>query len=475
MNQPVVIFGGGLGGIAAAVRLAGQSVPVTLIETRRRLGGRATSHVDPASGQLIDNCQHILLGCCTNLVDLYNRLDVPDRIAWHDKLYFADKQGHRDILSGAPLPAPAHLLPALLRMGCLSRSDKQAICRGMFSLIRTGRRGRADWTDHSFARWLEVHRQPRAAIDRFWELIIISACNQTAAECSAAYALQVFQDAFAASRSGYQMGVPNVPLGQLYEQAVAVIERAGGAVLLGESVRALGFDGRRVTSVTTDQRTITAETFISALPFDRLLKVAQRQLIEADNRLINLDQLVYSPIIGIHLWFKQAVLKQPHLIFVDSPLQWVFRRSDPTPWFESAGGSAANGHPDAPTPPQHLHGVVSAGHRWVDQPRDRIIDMALDELGAYVDADCRACLDRAMIIKERRATFSPAPGVDAYRPETTGAVANLLLAGDYCDTGWPATMEGAVRSGYAAAGALLGRDLLQPDQTPALLYRLLSR
>lgn len=467
-GRSVLVLGGGLAGIAAAVRLAEAGRAVTLVETRKRLGGRATSFVDRQTGGHLDNCQHVLLGCCTNLVDLYRRLGVEDRIAWHDELHFVDKQGHHDVLRAGDAPAPVHLSAAMLRFGTLSWRAKLAIGRAMLAIMRAGADGRARAAGRSFADWLAEQRQPREAIDRFWAVIVISACNQTPERLSAAYALQVFQEGFLAHRRAFVMGVSTVPLVELYDRAATVIEQRGGRVLLGASVERLDFDGERVTGVQLSRGDrLEADLVISALPFDRLAKVAPEELIHADPRLAQLASIEVSPIIGIHLWYDRPVTDLPHLIFVDSPLQWVFRKDD------SAFGASEPRVGEAPAA-TYLHGVISAADDWVGRSADEILDMAHRELAAYAPAAAEARLLRGQVVKEKRATFSAVPGVDALRPETTGPVANLLLAGDWVNTGWPATMEGATRSGYAAAGEVLGRSLLVPDLTPSELYRMLA-
>ncbi len=450
-------MGGGLAGIAAAVRLAERGVRVTLLETRKRLGGRATSHIDPRTGEKIDNCQHVLLGCCTNLIDLYRRMGVDDRIAWHRRLHFADKQGHRDVLEGDDLPAPLHTAESLWRFGCLSFTEKLAISRAMPAIIRLGRSGRDALDERTFADWLVEHRQPPGAVEKFWAVITISALNETPDRASAAYALQVFQEGFLAHRDAYVMGVSAVPLVDLYDPAERVVEAAGGEVRFGAAARELQHDGRRITGVQlASGETIAADRYVSAMPFDRLDRVIDDELRPADPRLRSLREFDVSPIIGIHLWYDRPVLRLPHLIFVDSPLQWVFNH----------GGEAGG---------QHLHGVISAAREWEDRPSDEIVEIARRELDRYLPATRSAELLRGRAIKEKRATFSVRPGLDRIRPGPTGAVENLLLAGDWCATGWPATMEGAVRSGYAAAGAMLGEDLRASDLPRCELYRLIAR
>lgn len=470
-------MGGGVAGIAAALRLAEHGLAVTLLETRQVLGGRATSFNDPRTHTPLDNCQHVLLGCCTNLLDLYRRLGVADRITWAQRLHFVDKQGRVDVLAANDLPAPLHLSASMLGFKTLGWSEKIAIGRAMTKIWRMGKTGRRQCDDMTFAQWLHQQKQPPRAIERFWSVIAISACNLSVDRLGAEPALQVFQEGFLAHRRAYEMGVSDVPLARLYDRAAPIIEQSGGRVVLGASVRGIEFDGQHITGVrTADGALHTADHYISALPFDRLAAVAPENLVAADARLQSLDRFKVSPILGIHLWFSRPVTDRPHLIFVDSPLQWIFNKGC-GPWAVGLGQEEREpetGHGE-PATAQYLHAVVSAADEWVGLPGERIVELALEELAAYCPAVKDTPLVRGRAIKEKRATFAAEPGIAAYRPEARGAVGNLLLAGDWCATGWPSTMEGAARSGYAAAGAVLDRDLLIEDLPFSPLYRWLSK
>lgn len=508
-QQPtrVAIIGGGLAGVAAAVQLAEQGLAVTLVETRKRLGGRAGSFVDPANGQTLDNCQHVLMGCCTNLIDLYHKLGVHDAIQWHRKLFFTgpaavnallanradtERPWIVDQLEADDLPAPMHMTAALMRFRTLSWTEKVAVSRGMLAIMRLGKDGRKQWRDVSFLDWLDEHHQPTGAVEKFWSVIIISALNELPARVSAAYAMQVFQEGFLANENAYVMGLSTVPLGRLYDPAKQVIEQAGGQVLLGSGAEQFVYEpgdfehhptpgvSRAAAMQLSDGSLLHADQFISAVPFDRLEKLCSPEMAKHDERLRRLDRLTVSPIIGIHLWFDapappppesggkpcsgEAFMAQPHLILTQSPLQWLFNKgvSREGQW---------RGH--------HLHGVVSAAHDLVDWPAERIIDLALAEVRKAVPASRCATLLHARVVKEKRATFSIKPGVDRLRPTAMGAIENLYLAGDWCDTGWPATMEGAVRSGYLAARAVLNRigceaPALAADLADAPLYQFVA-
>ncbi|MCE9588959.1 MAG: hydroxysqualene dehydroxylase HpnE [Planctomycetes bacterium] len=467
----VAVVGGGLAGIAAAVRLAEHGLRVTLIETRQRLGGRATSFVDPATRQVLDNCQHVLLGCCTNLLDLYGRLGVRERIAWHRKLYFLDAAGNLDTLEADDLPAPLHMTRGLMAFRSLTLGEKIAISRGMLAMMRISPAQRDALNAVSFRQWLDDHGQPEGAIEKFWANIVISAINELPERMGANHAIHVFQDGFLANEEAYVMGLPAVPLVELYDAAETVLRRAGGEMLLSTSALGFTFDGGRVTGLRVDGgRVITADAFVSAVPFDRLAKLCDASMPHADARLRRLDEFGVSPIIGIHLVFESdpahPVMSLPHLILTQSPLQWIFNKG-----------------PDGQSGGQHLHGVISAAHSLVDQPADALTEMAVREVRRALGGPAKgARLLHARVVKEKRATFSARPGLDAIRPTAHGAIPNLYLAGDWCKTGWPATMEGAARSGYLAAAALL-EDLapadpvtaLVPDLPAGTLYRTIAR
>lgn len=475
--RSVVVLGGGLAGIAAAVRLAQRGCSVTLIETRLRLGGRATSFTDPTTGHTLDNCQHVLLGCCTNLLDLYTHLGVRDLIDWHPRLYFADGSGRIDTMEADDLPAPLHMAASLLAFQTLTLREKFAIARGMAAILRMGASGRRALHGLSLSQWLQSVGQPAGAIEKFWVPVAVGAVNETADRMAADYAIQVFQDGFLRHEGAYVMGLSSVPLVRLYDAAEQVIQRAGGTLLLSTSAHQLRYDGHRVRGIDIDgQRTIEADAFISALPADRLARVCPAPMLAADARLQRLNELDASPIIGIHLMLAcpggRPVMDLPHLVLMRSPLHWIFNK----------GMSLGNSTPEmaaqtlAAVPVQHLHGVVSAAHDLVHQPAQQILDMALREVRHALPGAADAILVHGRVVKEKRATFSARPGVDALRPPARGDIANLYLAGDWTQTGWPATMEGAVRSGYLAAAALLNDAgipvaPLIPDLDPSPLHR----
>ena len=491
----VVVIGGGLAGIAAALALARRKLPVTLVETRKHLGGRATSFTDPATGQILDNCQHVLMGCCTNLRHLYGQLGVSKLIRWQRRMYFAgfNRAGRAviDVLEANDLPAPLHMAAALLRFRSLTPGEKLAIARGLLAMIRLGTTGRASWHTRTFNQWLIDHGQPRGAVEKFWSLIVVSALNERPQRVAADHAIQVFQEGFLSHQEAHLMGLSAAPLVQLYDAAEPVIATAGGQVMLSTSVEGLVLKDGQIRSLQIGGRQLVADAFVSAVPFDRLRKMCPSALLDADARLQGLDRIQVSPILGIHLWFEvrgqQPVMALPNLILTHSPLQWIFNKGmqafkdlELTPEELAAPVTAQGPVNTAERTVQHLHGVISAAHDVVDWPADRIKAMAVAEVRKALPDATQAQLVHGRVIKEKRATFSAAPGTDVLRPEARGAIPNFYLAGDWCRNGWPATMEGAVRSGYLAAAAVLDdhHHSVDPpiaDLAPSRLYRLLSR
>ena len=459
------------------MRLADAGVPVALVEARKRLGGRATSFADPHTGQLLDNCQHVLMRCCTNLLDLYHRLGVADKIRWHSRFNFRDSSGRLDTLKAGRLPAPLHLARSLWGFRSLGLGDKWALTRAMFAIIRLGHAKSKAWHDRSFADWLAAQRQTSSSIEKFWMPIAVSALNEQPERMAADYALQMFQQAFLAHARAFEMGLPTVPLVQLYDAAAQVITAGGGDLMLAASVVELVCADRRVSGARlADGRILPALAVVSALPSDRLAAICSDTMCGYDERLRRLDEFQFSPIIGVHLWFAGTVMDLPHLALTQSSLQWLFNK-----------GVAQEGQG------QHLHGVISGAYELMDKSPDDLIRLLVAEARKALPAAGDAQLLHARVIKTRRATFSPRPGSDRLRPlpgrrQLPSSIAaggsrgydNLYLAGDWCQTGWPATMESAVRSGYRAAADVLtdsGRPTLPlaPDLPDAALYRLFSR
>lgn len=447
MSGPrVLILGGGLAGLAAASALGTRGFAVTLLEARKRLGGRASSFTDGASGQLLDNCQHVSMGCCTNLEHFCRTVGIAHFLEPQPALYFMTPDRRVSRFSADPVPAPLHLARSFARLHYLNAEEKLRAAWGLACLQRASV---AD--DPPFLEWLEQHGQTPRLIRRFWGLVLTSALNETADRMGLRYARKVFRDGFLAHRRGFEVQLPTVPLGQLYGTALQpFLDRQGIAVHFASAARRLLFEAGRVSGVEARDGSIqTADWYISAVPFDRLLDLLPEELA-AGQPFRNLKHLETSPITSVHLWYDRPVLSRPHVVLVDCLGQWVFKREETSPG------------------EHYVQVVVSAARELRQLGGAEIQTRIVAEMSQLFPEAKAEHLRRARVVTEHAATFSVLPGVDRFRPGQESPIPNLFLAGDWTATDWPATMEGAVRSGYLAAEALLRRlerseRLIQPD------------
>ena len=436
-TQPptVAVVGGGLAGLAAGCALASAGMKVTLFERRPYLGGRASSYQHPGTGEVIDNCQHVLLGCCTNLIDFYQRTGVAGSIRWFERMTFLEPGGRASEIGPSSLPAPLHTTPAFLRASCLEVADKVAIARAMMALAPTTPRD----TGESFLGWLNRHGQTVRAIERFWKPVLVSALNEDVDRVSVPYAAQVMRESFLKSAEAGRMGVPIVPLTDLYSAAGNYIRERQGDVQFRTSAESFRAELSHVKLVVGEKE----ETFdyaVFALPFDSLERIlpdssASQPLRDA------LARFETSPITGIHLWFDRIISDLDHAVLLDRTIQWMFHKS-------KLQNRNSNGHGS------YVELVVSASNTLVDKSKQEIVDLAVSELREFFPAARDANLLKSTVIKEVHATYSPRPGIEADRPRPETVWPRVFLAGDWTATGWPATMEGAVRSGYLAAQSL---------------------
>jgi squalene-associated FAD-dependent desaturase len=469
-SKSVIVIGGGLAGLSSAVALAEAGHRVRLLEKRPHLGGRAASYVLPG-GEHVDNCQHVTLGCCTNLEDFYRRVGAADKIRFYDRLLFAAPDGRRGAMKSFPLPPPLHMAPSFARFPLLGWADKRAIARALLAIARSGGRPEDDSNDASgvtMLAWLQKHRQTDRAIRRFWEVVLVSALDEELDRIDARYGIDVFWKAFLSTRGGYRIGIPCVPLGALYGGCREAIARRGGEVLLRAGVRGFQMTGNEVTGVERENGPVeTADYYVAAVPHDVLPALLPAEVMEREPVFLNLRNLRTSPITGVHLWFDRKVMTEPFLTLLDSTTQWVFNKTQ-----LYGGGMEPEG--------QYLQLVISASYSLVPRSRQEIIELCLNELREVLPVIRDAALVKGTVVKETSATFSPAPGSDQWRPAQKSPLARLFLAGDWTSTGWPSTMEGAVRSGYLAAEAILSdigtpRKFLRPDLPAEGLSRFWTR
>lgn len=448
----VLVIGGGLAGLATAAALAPRGFRVTVLESRQRLGGRAGSFTDPITGQMIDACQHVSMGCCTNFAHFCRTVGIEHYLAPQRKLYFVTPDGRTSVFKADPWPAPFHLGRALLGAHYLTPLDKLRIAYGLAMMLREHPEA-----DPPLLPWLHAHGQNRRTIERFWGIVLTSALNETVDRVGLKYARKVFRDGFVRHRDGFTVFVPTVPLGRFYgEELRSWFQRNGVEIRENAGVKRLslvpaGPSPRAVAQVVLrDGTTLAAEEFVLAVPFDRVADLMPDEALTCEPSFANVRNLSPSPITSVHLWYDRAVLTLPHAVLIDSLGQWVFNR-----------GEVAPGE-------FYVQVVVSAARPLHGLGREEIQRQIAEDLTRLFPAFRSAKVIRSKVVTEHAATFSAVPGVDRWRPAQRTSIVNLTLAGDWTATGWPATMEGAVRSGYLAAAAILERAgrpvrLLQPD------------
>jgi squalene-associated FAD-dependent desaturase len=462
----VTVIGGGLAGLSAACALADTGYYVRLLERRPYVGGRASSYEHPGTGEVIDNCQHVLIGRCTNLIDLYRRLDSLDAIRWYDHFTFIEPGGRRTLLQPSSLPAPLHTSLSFLRAPAFSVADKLAIARGMSAFLTSI----PEDIDENFAHWLSRHGQTQRAIQRFWQPVLVSALNEDLDRISVKYAGKVFRESFLLSPEAGRMGIPAIPLGDLYGRAIDYLRARGGEVLLRTSVEALepvdSTEPETGWMIRSGDQTFTSDAVVLALSFEALaaLLPALPGNAGAENLAADLAGFEHSPITGIHLWFDREITDLEHAVLLDSTIQWLFNKSKLQPTHREQRGS-------------YIELVVSSSKTLVPMQRQEIIDLALRELAQFFPLVSSAKLEKAAVVKEVRATYSVRPLLDRIRPGAESPWPGVYLAGDWTATGWPSTMEGAVRSGYIAAEALTAaagqfRRFLVPDLPHTGLMRI---
>lgn len=436
-----MVIGAGLAGLAAATALVERGFSVQVLERKSIPGGRASSYDAQDTGETVDNCQHILMRCCTNLWQFYGRAGVQDRIRWIDRLTFLEPNGRRSVLGGSRLPAPFHLMPSFFRLSFLGPADKWAVANALMGMLRsTGPK-----PDCSMLDWLRATRQTPRAISRFWAPILVSALNEEPKRCSARYAFKIFREGFLAHPHAFEMGVPQVPLRDLYGPCVQQLQEAGGEVRFRSVVRRIRTENDRVTGVELDGETLPADYVVSAVSFDVMANLLPGA--EADPFFSRFPRIESSPISGVHLWWDREVTDMGHAALLDRQVQWMFNKTQD--FTRGAKGT-------------YMGLVVSASRDWLRRSRGEILEIAEREIRESFPGTRGASVVKSAIIKEARATYSVTPGIDDLRPTTETPVRSLYLAGDWVQNGWPSTMEAAVRSGYRAA-----ESILTAEQRPA--------
>jgi squalene-associated FAD-dependent desaturase len=464
----VVVIGAGVAGLTAAVRLADAGWRVVVVESSPRLGGRATSFVDRESGERVDNGQHVLFGCYRATYSWLARLGVAHLAPLQPRLAvtMAGEDGRRATLECPPWPPPWHLVGGVLRWRALPLRDRLGALRLARTLLNARRRGPASVAADAPASmtvhaWLDAHRQPAALSAWLWHPLAIAALNQSPHEAAAPPFVRVLAELFGPRIEDSAIGLPSVPLDELFaEPARRAIESRGGVVRTKTTARVLiGADGA-VCGVRAGDDTIETRCVVSAVPwhaFGALFEGGVPAAVASIAR--DAARMEPRPIVTVNLWLDGEVALPPFVGLIGGPMHWMFDKGailagseDPALLLPPEGPVFRPGRTS-----RHLSVVASGALELAARENDEITAIASAQLQRALPELAHRRVQRAVVVRERRATFSLAPGAPR-RPSTRTALAGFLVAGDWTDTGLPATIEGAVVSGERAAGILFDSD-----------------
>ncbi|MBI2165070.1 MAG: FAD-dependent oxidoreductase [Chloroflexi bacterium] len=451
IRPEILVIGGGLAGISAACHLLDQGLSVTLVEKRPFLGGRAYSFRDPETGQEVDNGQHVFLGCCTEYIDFLKRLGVFHKVHLQRRFHVNVIGGQKEAaLSAAPLlPAPLHLLPSFLAFPYLGLAEKLRFLRAITKIYFTDRsKQKKGLEGKTFLHWLEEQGQSERAIRCLWELFVLPSLNDRVGAVSAYQAFLVFQEGLLRGRHSANIGYSRAGLTALVDDgARRYIAENGGRLVLDKGVVGLHVEagdgrGARVAwAELAGGERLRADAYVCAVPWQGFPKLlpepwSGQPFFQAASRL------EAAPIVGLHLWYDRPVTDLEFVAFLDSPVQWVFNKSRIMA---------------LPAPGQYLCVSLSGAWEYARMEKEELKALFSVEMERLFPRAREARLERFIVVKQLQATFRPIPGAEACRPSQETPIGNLFLAGDWTATGWPSTMEGAVRSGRLAATALLRR------------------
>jgi squalene-associated FAD-dependent desaturase len=429
--------------MTTALRLAERGYGVTLLERRPYLGGRAYSFTDRETGAEVDNGQHVFLGCCTAYAELLEDLGTLERTSRQPRLRIEVRapDGKRGVLNGMPLPAPLHLIASFLRYPHIGLMEKLRAVPALLLIQWERDRDRAALKQMSFGDWLRAHGQSERAIAHFWDLIIVPSLNDDSEHVSASMAFMLFKAALLSDANGANVGYAKAGLSAIMGEPVGErLRERGATVMLARSAEGFDFDetGRIASVRLADGEALECDWYVSALGPEAMLGLLPERL-RGDAAFAPAGTHTWAPIVNLHVWYDRPVADFDFTAFVDSPVQWVFNR---TRIAELAG------------PGEYL--TVSLSGAWEFWPISKVELRALfiPELARLLPSAREAEVERFVVVKEQHATFRSLPDGPANRLPVATPVPNLFLAGDWTDTGWPATMESAVRSGNAAAAAV---------------------
>ena len=444
MQPDVLIIGGGLAGLSAAVQLTNAGHSIVIIERSPQCGGRTRSFRDAVTGEDVDNGQHIMMGCYHETLRYLECIGSRHLVAVQPPLrvHFCEQGGRAGWLSALPLPPPLHALLALLRFDLLAWSERIAVVRAARALLAANPATDTRLQSQTVEDWLNEHSQPKRCRKAFWDVLAIGMLNEQSAFASASLFVGTMQRILSGKRTDASIALLSAGLSRvLVEPAVAFLQSHGSEVMLSSTVESFSEENGEIRgAILAGGRTISPRAVISAVPFFALDSLANGFLLKRLPELHNAQTLLPAPIVSIHLWLDRGIMEEEFAALLGSPIQWVFN----TGKIQHVNRQGC-----------HLSLVVSGAWQEVEKERSVLAAMGLEEVQKVFPAARNASLIHSLVVKEKRATFSPRPGSERLRPSHLTAVENLFLAGDWTATGLPATIEGAVVSGVASANAAM--------------------
>ncbi len=439
-----LIIGGGFAGLAAAVDLAEAGKRVLLVERRSFLGGRAYSFTDKTTGDTIDNGQHLMMGCYHSTLSFLEKIGALGKVKFqaNPRVDFLHQHEGRSSFKCPSLPAPFHLLAGLARLDTIGWRDRIGALRVGMALRRLNG-NRARLTDITVREWLNELGQSERIQRRFWDVMALATLNEAPETASADMFARVLDRAFLHTRRDSTIVISKVGLSDLYtDDARKFIEARGGEVRLNADVERILFEYNRAGGILLrNGERIEADTVISAVPYFALQRILTSEVVASKECFGNLDRFKSAPIISVNLWYDNPVTDLEFAGLLDSPIEWVFNKN-------AIAGSTSRQR-------QHLALVISGAHELAANPKDTLIEIAVNEMRRFFPEAKRRQPIHAFVVREQEATISHTVGTARMRPTQRTEYENFYMAGDWTDTGLPATIEGAVWSGQECARALL--------------------
>jgi len=428
--------------LTASVSLAGAGFSVLLVEQKQHCGGRTYSFVHKETGDEVDNGQHLMLGCYHSTLKFLSTINALSRVAIQKNLSVTFRHAERGVfrLQSASLPAPFNILVGLLRLKSLTINQRLSLLRVGAALLFANPDTDTRLQSMTVAQWLDGLHQSKANKDYLWNIIAIGTLNDSPAIVSAALFVKVLQSAFLGSKTDSSMVIPQEGLsGVLVDGALDFLKRRNSAIQAETSVERIEVENGVVTSVLLSSgENVSPRAVVAAVPYYDLPRVFGEAAFRSYPEFSFADRFVSSPIVTIHLWFDRSFMEEEFVALLDSPIHWVFNKTRIYKK-KNAGGD-------------YLSLVISGAADFIGRDKDEIVTLAVSELRRFYPASASSSVVHSLVVKEKRATFSPRVGTQAFRPGNTTSLKNLFLAGDWTDTKLPATIEGAAQSGYACCG-----------------------